>query len=308
MVNDVRTPMYAIYVNNEDVTANVTPHFSELSLTDNHKDEADDLTLTLSSKFQRPAYKDEIKVFLGYEEEEKVEFFGLFYVQSTSVRNNRVLTINATSVDFNSRLKERRSQTYETPLDQVISDVANRNSLALRAVITDAPLTHYEQNNESDLAFVQRLAKEHNAIFNIKNATLYFVQGEQEVPKVELDIDECFESDITYSNTSTYGSAQAMFQDTKQNKAVTARVGEGEPVLVVKGHWETYEEAEQAAKQALERANAEQAEGICTIAGRRIFAGSHLDLADDSFSISKVTHTVNKAWKSQITFNNKFTV
>lgn len=305
MVNSVKTPNYAIWVNGVDVTEKIKPHIASISLTDNHKDKADELTITLSTKFQRPNYQDSIKLYLGYGDDE-LTFFGLFHVQSTNVRNNRALTINATSVDFKSRLKERVSTSHDESLESLVSKIAGRHGLDKKIHITEATKMHYEQDNESDLAFIQRLAKEHNAVFNIKNATLYFVQGEQQVPNISIDIDTCIDSSIAYSSTSIYASAKAQFHDTKQNKAITVAVGDGSPVLSIKGHWHNNDEAKQAAKQALERANAAKVEGTVTIPGQRIFAGSLLNLDGKKYLINKATHTISSSWKTGISFSNKY--
>ncbi len=302
----VNTPSYMITVNGEDVTPKIKPYLASISVTDNHKNEADELTLSLSAKFQRPQYQDEIKVYLGYEGEERLEYFGLFHVESSSVRNNRELTINATGINFNSTIKQRVIASFDLSLDEMVAKIAQQNGLKAKIKTTLKGIQHFIQDNESDLAFLQRVAKEKNAVFNIKDGTIYFVQDEEHVPNVSITIDECIDSDIKYSNVSEYSSASATFQDTRQNKSVTATVGEGTPVLAVKGHWQSYEKAEQAARQALKKANSIRVEGSLTVAGRRIFAGSNLDLDGKQYYISKVTHTVGKAWKTQLSFNDRY--
>ncbi len=297
-----------ITVNGQDVTQVIKPYLVSISLTDNHKDEADELTLTLSAKFQRPQYQDEIKIYLGYEGDETLEYFGLFYVQSTTIRNNRELTINATGINYNSTIKQRVIASYDLPIDQVVAKIALQNGLKAMIKTTELDCTadeHFVQNNESDLAFLQRTAKEKNAVFNIKDGTVYFVQDEEYVPRASIDINECIDSEIKYSSNSKYASATATFQDTKQNKAVTVTVGAGKPVLAVRGHWQKSDEARQAASNALRRANAATVEGSLTVSGRRLFAGSILNLDGNQYSVTKVTHTVDKAWMTQVDFSDK---
>ncbi|WP_201341706.1 hypothetical protein [Abyssogena phaseoliformis symbiont] len=56
------TPNFRIIVNSKDVTNNIRRYLISISVTDNEKDEADELVISVSKKFKRPSYKDEIKV------------------------------------------------------------------------------------------------------------------------------------------------------------------------------------------------------------------------------------------------------
>ncbi len=85
----VEAALYKIVVNDEDVTASIHPYLQSITVTDNLSEQADSLTLVVASKFQRPAYQDKIKVFLGYEK--PLTYMGLFHVQSTTIRNNSPL-------------------------------------------------------------------------------------------------------------------------------------------------------------------------------------------------------------------------
>lgn len=300
----VTQPLYRVVVNGKDVTSDIVPYFISLNITDNEKDESDELQITVSKKFKRPAYRDEIKVFLGNETAKK--FAGLFYVQKTSIQNNRVLTITATGVDFSSGLKERRHQRYEqTPLAGLAGLIAQRHGLQVRSDV-DQPILDIDQVDESDLHLLNRLAKEHGCVFNIKNATLYFMHREIAPPVVTVDIDQCTESETTHSSTTHYKTCKVIYQNTRLNKSVTVTVGGGQPVLVKQGHFQNDDEARVFAQNALARANQGTAEGSLTIPGRIVFAGSRLQLDGNVYTITRVEHPVdNNGWLTSLEFNNK---
>ncbi len=308
MVNNVVSlAHYRIVVNGEDVTAAIKPLFIRLTISDNDKDEADELTITVSAKFSRPAYKDEIKVFLSNDKDTPPQFLGLFLVQKTTIKNKRQLTIIANGADYSGELKERRHVNYEnTTLGAVASDIAARHGLAVRTNISQ-PVTRFEQINESDLHFLNRLAKEHNAIFNIKNNILYFTKGSQEVPKVTISGGQCDDLEITHSNQTLYKSAKASYQNTKLNKVVSVIVGEGTPQLYKQGHFQNDDEARTYAANALARANKGLINGTLTKTGQVLFAGSELTLDGEECTVKKVRHTVENltGWKLSAEFDNK---
>ena len=300
----VTHPSYRLIVNSKDVTASISPHLISLGLTDNENDESDELRLSVSSKFKRPAYHDQIKVFLGDKQSQR--FAGLFYVQKTSIRNNLELTITATGIDFNAELKERRHQRYEgVTLAKLAETIARRHNLQVKSDLNQT-IIDVDQVDESDLNLLNRLAKEHGIVFNIKNATLYFVTRALEVPSVTVDIDKCTESEITRSNTTLYKACKAIYQNTRLNKMVTVSVGSGKPVLVKQGHFKNDGEARLFAQNALNRANQGTAEGTLTIPGLVVFAGSRLSLDRNLYVISRVEHAIdNNSWLTSVEFNNK---
>ncbi len=294
---------FKMVVNGQDVTANIKPYLHAISITDNHSDQADSLSLTVSAKFARPAYDDKIKIYLG--RGDSLTFLGLFHVQSTTIRDNRELTINATGVNYSSSIKQRYWASYDISLTQLITNIAKRHGLAHKIELSEPVNQHFEQRGESDTAFLNRLAKQYNCIFNIKNDTLYFVQDEQQAPEYTIDINKCLSSEITYGETSYYASSKAVYHCTKQNKIIEQWAGGGEPILAVEGQWHTAEEAREAAQKALEKANKAQVQGRLSVAGQVIFAGGILHIDGDQHQITKVTHNVQPAWVTDVEFSAK---
>ncbi len=292
---------YRIVVNDQDVTASVRKHFISLELTDNDKDNADELVLVTSKKFKRPDYNDKIKVFLGWGE--NLTFAGLFYVQSTKITDNKQLTINATGVNFSGDLKQRRFQTYiDMTLGDVVWEIAVRHDLEVRTNIDVG--SRFEQANESDLGFLNRLAREHNAVFNIKNNTLYFMQKGTEVPYISVDINKCITSEITRSNKTLYKSCKAIYHNTKLNKSISVIYGEGSPQLVKQGKWLNDDDAMTEAKNALIRANKGQAKGNLKMKGHVCFSGSKLELDNEHYEVTKVFHYISDGWETALDFDN----
>ncbi|WCN15341.1 hypothetical protein GV054_21180 [Marinomonas mediterranea] len=299
----VITPTYRLFVNDKDVTDRVSPYLVSLRVTDNEKDNSDELSLVFSAKFKRPEYGDQIKVFLGGKDQQN--YVGAFYVQKTSIRNNCELSVNATGMDFGSNIKERRHHRYEQiTLAELAVDIATRHGLGYKSDLTEE-LHDIEQVNESDINLLNRIAKDHSVIFNIKNSILYLMKQEEAPPEVMLDIDRCIDSQISHSNTTFYRRCSVKYQDTKRNKMVTVSVGKGEPTLVKQGHFTSEDEAKLEAINALKRANQGTAQGNASVPGKIMYAGSRLILGDEKYTITRVEQSIsNSGWVTSLDFKS----
>ena len=87
------------------------------------------------------------------------------------------ITVRARSADFTSKLKNRREKSWHgTTLGTIVQDVARRHGLKPRCApsMASIPITAKAQSRESDLAFLKRLGREHDAVATIKRGSLLF--------------------------------------------------------------------------------------------------------------------------------------
>lgn len=308
------TPVFKIEANGTDVTASLQKDLSSISFSDEDGNQSDEITIKVAGDFARPKYQDELKLWLGYKES-SLFYCGLFKVQSTE-RDKYSLTINATGADFSSALKQKRDTSYEkVSLKDVAKIVADRHSLKLKSDFGDLFMPHLSQTNESDLHMMRRLSKDYNGIFSIKNGTLVFMKrikenmASKELPVFEIDISECESYSIKHSDKTIYGACEASWQDTKENKVQSVTVGNGTPILKLKGHFKTPAEAKTKAEAKLQNANRGTKSGTISMYGREIYAGGMLKLTgvkedDGEYSIKSVNHTFDGGWKMSIEIEN----
>ncbi len=308
------TPIFKVEANGTDVTAQLQNDLSYISFSDEDGNQSDEITLKVAGNFARPKYHDEIKLWLGYE---KVGLFycGVFKVQSTE-RDKYSLSICATGADFSSALKQKRDTSYEkVSLKDVARIVANRHELKLKSDFEDMLMPHLSQTNESDLHMMKRLAKDYNALFSIKNGTLVFLKRIKEnmasdkLPVFEIDASECDSYSIKHSDKTIYGACEASWHDTKENKTLSITVGNGTPVLKLKGNFKTPAEAKAKAEAKLQSANRGSKSGSLSMYGKEIYAGCMLQLTgagedDGEYSIKSVNHTFDSGWQMSIEIEN----
>lgn len=98
------------------------------------------------------------------------------------------LTIRARSADFRETLNTRREKSWHnTTVGEVVKEIAARHKLkmALGKDLSDKPVEHIDQTNESDGSFLMRLARQYGAIASVKNGNLLFIrQGRAKAPLV----------------------------------------------------------------------------------------------------------------------------
>lgn len=309
----VRTPNFKLLANDKDVTVQLKKELKSISFKDEANEQADELTIKVSGEFTRPNYEDELKLFLGYGDD--LTYCGLFVVQTTSRENNNILNISATGVNFSSVLKEKRDVTYEKiSIKGICSQIADRNVLKLKSDFDDISILSIAQSSESDLHFLDRLATDYNAIFNIKNGTLIFThkikenKKNEDLPSYTISANEVDTITIKHSNKTLYKSCKSIWHDTKENKTKEIIVGVGEPVLINKGNFKNAAEAKIKAQAKLERAVQGLVTGSLSLEGEVVFAGGKLNLADTleddgEYQIKSVRHNyATSNWKINLEF------
>jgi hypothetical protein len=309
----VKTPNFKLLANDKDVTDLLQKELISITFKDEANEQADELTIKVAAQFARPQYEDELKLYLGYGTD--LAYCGLFVVQTTTRESNNTLSISATGVNFSNVLKEKRDITYEKiSIKDICSQIANRNVLKLKSDFDDVNILSIAQSSESDLHFLNRLAIDYNAIFNIKNGTLIFThkikenKKNEDLPAYTLSADEVASISIRHSNKTLYKSCKSIWHDTKENITKEIIVGVGEPVLINKGNFKNAAEAKLKAQAKLERAVQGLVTGNLSTAGKIIFAGGILNIEDTleddgEYQIKSVDHNFSaNGWQINLEF------
>lgn len=299
----VRHPDFKIIANGQDVTENLRPYLISIEYTDDIDNEADGFTIRFQGEsFTPPSFKDVLKVWLGYEGD-------LWYIGSFSVLKSRIefetmeVEVTATPVDFGSDIKEKITTSYDNvTLDQILSKISERNGLNVKNSFPKHAYSHKSQTNESDLVFMQRLAKELGATFAIKNNTILFRPkkgGDQEgeLPIAKIDAKTTKGMWFETLDKTVYRSATASWHSTKENTTKSVTVESEKPILQIKGSFKNESDARSKAKAKLEEANRGTARGGFDTEGENIVSGSKIDISNlpagwsSSFGIKQVRHS-----------------
>ncbi|PLY08415.1 MAG: phage tail protein [Arcobacter sp.] len=310
-------PMIKVLVNNSDITSIINQDASSVNFTDEAGTVSDEIKLTIEGNFKKPQYQDEIKLWLGVENQ--MMYCGVFLVQRSisKMGSGNSIEINATAVDFSKNLKVKRNKTYENmSLKQLVAAISKRHDLKIKCDYDDIYITHLEQSNESDLHFLKRVASDYNALFSIKNDTLLFrkkiknKKKSDDLPRYYLSVNENTSISVEHTNKEQYNSCKATWRDTKENKQRSVTVGDGEPIKHIKDAYTSVADAKIKAEACLQKSNSQTKVGTIDTSGFIVYAGGILVLSgtledDGEYNIKQVSHTIDSnGWNLSLEIEN----
>ena len=245
------------------------------------------------------------------------------------------LTIRARSADFRETLNTRREKSWhKTTVGEVVKEIAARHKLkmALGKDLSDKPVEHIDQTNESDGSFLMRLARQYGAIASVKNGNLLFIrQGQgksasgKPLPVITITRKDGDSHRFTLADRGAYTGVIASWLHTrepakKESTAVKRKrrtkkqkkepetkqgdylVGTDENVLVLNRTYANRSNAERAAKMQWERLQRGVASFSLQLAEGRAdlytempvkVSGFKQPIDDAEWTITTLTHTVS---------------
>lgn len=179
------TPDFRLTLGGKDLSPKIRPRLISLRLTEKRGGDADQLDLVLDDSDGRvalPPEGAELSLALGWKSGDGVPIGlvdkGRFTVDAVAHTGPPdTVTISASAADFASALTTRREQSWHaTTLGAVIKTIAARHKLQARCApaLASIGLGALAQQRESDIAFLRRLGREHDAVASIKSGCLIF--------------------------------------------------------------------------------------------------------------------------------------
>ena len=175
-----RAPTFSLVVDGRDISKKVEARLVSLTLTESRGDEADQLDLVIDDSDGRmgiPAKGAKLALMLGWEGspmQDKGEF-EVDEVEHTGAPDT--ISIRARSAEMRRELRTRAERSYHgKTLGDIVGDIAQRNKLLPRVdeTLASTRVEHIDQTHESDLHFLTRLAKKHDAVATVKKGRLIF--------------------------------------------------------------------------------------------------------------------------------------
>ncbi len=174
-------PDYRLVVNGQDITAKVNPRLINLTLSEGREGAADTLELTLADhdgQLALPRKGATIELQLGWRGQPLVDkgSFEVDEVEHSGAPDQ--ISIKARSADLKRKLRQRTEKSWhDTTVGAIVQEIAARHGLAPRVggALAGTKVEHIDQTNESDLHFLSRLAKQHDAVATVKKGHLLFL-------------------------------------------------------------------------------------------------------------------------------------
>lgn len=230
-------PDYMVKLAGSDITADISRRLISLSLTDNRGFEADQLDIELNDAdglMQMPPRGALLSVFLGWKGQ-ALFHKGEFTVDEVEHRGAPdTLTLRARSADYRGSLNSRRDQSYhDTTLEAIVSAVAARNSLepAVAESLKGVKVSHIDQTQETDAAFITRLAELNGGVVAIKAGKLIFIKpgsaltaSGKPIPQMTLTRSDGDGHTFNIADRDAYTGVSATWLHTKEPKPKRVKV------------------------------------------------------------------------------------
>lgn len=225
------TPVAKLTINGKPFNTDALSRIISISLTDKSGFEADELTVSLSDhdgKLALPPKSAEITIALGYIETGIVDKGSYKITEISWSGAPDTLHITAQSADTSDRFSEAKEKSWhKTSLKEIIESIAAANGYTpiIGKAYQDEKIDHIDQSNESDAAFLSRLAERYDAIATVKHGRLLFVSsgeattaGGQPLPTIRITRNSGDQYAFRYSNTESYNAVRAYYIDKQTGK------------------------------------------------------------------------------------------
>ncbi len=176
-------PAFMLKQDNEDITQDFSDRLISLTMTDNRGFEADQLDIELDDtdgQIAMPPRGATLTLWLGWQGSALIKK-GTFTVDEIEHRGAPdTLTIRGRSADFRGSLNSRREQSWhDTTLGVIVETIATRNKLeaSVADMLKAIPVHHIDQTQESDAAFLSRLADLNGAAVSVKAGKLLLLKA-----------------------------------------------------------------------------------------------------------------------------------
>ena len=230
-------PDYMVKLAGSDITTDISRRLISLSLTDNRGFEADQLDIELDDAdglMQMPPRGAVLSVFLGWKGQ-ALFHKGEFTVDEVEHRGAPdTLTLRARSADYRGSLNSRRDNSYhDTTLEAIVSAVAARNSLepAVAESLKGVKVSHIDQTQETDAAFITRLAELNGGVVAIKAGKLIFIKpgsaltaSGKPIPQMTLTRSDGDGHTFNIADRDAYTGVSATWLHTKEPKPKRVKV------------------------------------------------------------------------------------
>lgn len=177
----MKKAIWSISVNDKDATSRLQPYLLSMSMIFASDLVADELEIVINDDADLvfPKIGSQVVATLGWQSGYSARFFGEVSACDWSQdRNGSIIRISAQSAKLAGKVKERQSRSWDNvSLGQVLSDAAASAGMTIKVheELKSRNLEYEGQDNESFLAFGQRLAREHGAAFRISGTRAVFL-------------------------------------------------------------------------------------------------------------------------------------
>lgn len=259
-------PAYIVTINGTDLTGKIRDRRGSITIQDADGDKADTVRIEFDNRdgaIIEPPDGAIIVVSMGYKGG-LILPMGVFVLDGVDYQfaPDRMI-ISGKSAERGGPLRDQKTREWNgKTIKEIVTTIAGEHgkegkvSKALADYIYDA-LT---QKAESDISFLNRIAKDHDALVTIKEQTILFMaRGEGKsasglpLPQLVIKKDQLMPgSSVRKNKVATYKSVRAIWHNEKTGDKEEVIVGDGSPRFQITHPHQSKDEAKRAAQSKLD--------------------------------------------------------
>lgn len=316
-------PEYRLIANSNDITQIISERLVTLRFTDEAGFQSDILEITLADNDQVkpiavPPTGAELTLYLGYNgSSQKIGMFVCDELEISGYPSE--LVIRARSAQFddskngksNMQTQKTRAWAKDTKFGDVVKKIASEHGMksVVSSVLTSILLPHTAQTDESDIHFLQRMARKFDAVAKAADGKIIVAKkGEGttasggNMPTVRLQPIDVIQFRMVKSKRETAGEVVAYYHAIKEAKRHEVRVGNGEPRHQLKMQYPTQAMALAAARSELDKRSRAKTTLSVTLPGRpdlvaegRVVMSGFRPGVNGTWSITRAEHMLNNS-------------
>lgn len=175
----------SVTLDGKDLAAKINPRLISLSIVEKRGGEADQLDIVLhdhDGKLDIPKPGAVIRIKLGWKQGDDVTpglvDKGSFRIDEAEWSGPPdIVTIRGRSADLADSLRVRKEKTHrDTTIGAIVEKVAKANGLTAKveSSLAGIAVTVLQQDGKSDMAFLRKLGRRHDAVATVKDGKLLF--------------------------------------------------------------------------------------------------------------------------------------
>ena len=307
-------PQHRIVADGLDITKLINDRLLGCRVTDKPGVDSDDFEIRLDDRDSKLGLLKrgvELAVYLGWEGE-KLGFLGRFTVDEVEVSGPPdTMVIRSKSGDTRGSAKTTRDGSWEgVPLSTIVADVAKRNGWTPECTV-DTPVERADQLGESDLNFINRIAKQYDCTAKLADGKLIVLPRQagksssgKTLPVVTIRKTDVSRYSFRLGDDSVKKAVKAGYQDEKGKLAIVEIGNDSAPSGAPPVHTDRHihpnkTAAEAAAKARLAGFNRSTAEVRLEMDGRLdVVAETQIDAQGfkDGLNGLYLADTVEQSW------------
>lgn len=311
-----------VLYNGKNISEEITKYITSLRYTDNTEGASDSIEIivedvdALWKNGWYPEKGAELTVSIGKNNVYlDCGVFAIDKIQASGPPDT--VSINGIGAGLNGQMRTKVSTAHANKtLLQIAQTVAKKNGLTVQGTVLPIVIERTTQHDETDLHFLNRIAKEYGYLFSVRGKKLVFLSMydlEELDSKFSLDKKDIMSYDLSDDTLKTYSKVEVKYHNPKTAQVSTyvetVKNKDGVPFTYIKSAdtltVHTKAENEQQAKAkgqaALYRANSLQQEGSISVEGNPYTcAGNNFELTglglfSGVYHIMKSEHSVDRS-------------